>query len=143
MVPENKTTISFSVQYRHDIETLVVRWRRECTTEEVKLAYEELLVVAIKHKVYRWLLDVRRRDDSNPALSLWLQSGFFARILPNIGGSVRIAYLVLPRKLVEVAERNDLLKMDGSLLSSFGDKTCNSKAFVHESEVYNWLNELN
>ena len=129
-----------TVQCRRDISTLVVRWQRECDTESLKIAYEYLLRVAGENQLRKWLLDTRKRNEPNPELNLWLKDVMLGKVLPTLGHSVRIAYLISPSraakmKISESANPVQIAKWLGSF-------TCQSKTFMCESDAYDWLNIL-
>lgn len=143
MILENKMRSNATIQHRHDIDTLVVRWHCESSTDELKAVYERLLTTAAIHRTCKWLLDLRQRNDSNPVLALWLRDVFLPQVLPSICSSVRIAYLVSPLKMVELNKYDGLTILNGAVVNSLGVNTCITKAFINESDVYDWLNQIN
>lgn len=140
---EKLITDDVTFQCRSDISTLIVRWQRECDLKSLKLTYGQLLETAEENKMHKWLLDTRHRNKPNLELNLWLRDVFLAKVLPTLGHSVRIAYLITPSRAAKVkeTERIDPAKI-GTITKWFSYFDCIVDTFMTESDAYEWLNVL-
>jgi hypothetical protein len=90
----------FTLVPRHDLGILVARWSDDAPVAQLQASYEELLQAAIVHGLSRWLLDVRRRDQLDPAFGQWTTHVFYsdaaARLTPL---PLRVALLCSPVRL--------------------------------------------
>ncbi|KAA9333129.1 hypothetical protein F0P96_09110 [Hymenobacter busanensis] len=74
--------------YRPDLDVLVSRWMRQPTAEELQAGYEELLNAAARHQCHTWLIDARRRADSNKDRTPWMVEYFFPKLAQRLPGTV-------------------------------------------------------
>lgn len=79
---------SRTITYRPDLEILIVRWYADAELAVLQEDYHTMLEVAQEHHCARWLLDVRRREGTDPALSAWASQTFYPfasqRIAPQL-----------------------------------------------------------
>lgn len=70
-------TATRTITFRPDLEILIVRWHTDAELVLLQEDYHAMLAVAREHECARWLLDVRRREGSDPALSAWASQTFY------------------------------------------------------------------
>ncbi|WP_303312626.1 hypothetical protein [Hymenobacter sp. BT730] len=75
MPPQEPATRT--ITYRPDLEILLVRWHADAELSVWQEDYHTMLAVAQQHACARWLLDVRRREGTDPALSAWASQTFY------------------------------------------------------------------
>jgi succinate dehydrogenase flavin-adding protein (antitoxin of CptAB toxin-antitoxin module) len=139
----NPVTKDITIQHRREIDTLVVRWHGESDTQKLKDTYEYLLEFAADNNLYKWLLDSRRRDETNPELSMWLKDTMLEKVLPVMHHSVRMAYLISPRRWNELRERKLVMpEFFEGYTKRLDHYECISETFVYESDAYEWLDIL-
>ncbi|MCC3158405.1 hypothetical protein LJ737_14240 [Hymenobacter sp. 15J16-1T3B] len=98
---------SCSIQYRSDLQVLVVRWPADAPLPQLQADFEAVLHAAASHQAHRWLLDVRRREDLAPELAHWTTHDFFPRAAAQLGAPpLRIATLASPTRML-VYERDE------------------------------------
>ncbi len=78
-------------------ELLIGRWGHQPSQPELGPAYERLRAVALKCRARRWLQDIRLRTLPDPYTTQWLFDEFYPYISKQLGGQLRVAYLVAPR----------------------------------------------
>ncbi len=122
--------------HRPDLDLLVARWQRQTTTEEMQRGYEALLAGAVDQQCRRWLVDARRRDHANQQGTPWMVGTFFPLITSQLGGSVRLAYLLAPTHLRE-------LEADTTVpaLTYFDNRPYRVLRFANEQPAMQWLAE--
>lgn len=82
--------------YRHDLEVLIGRWGYQVEEAELPTEYTRLEATALGHGARRWLQDIRRRSLNYPETTRWLLEEFFPDMAQQLGGQLRVAYLVSP-----------------------------------------------
>lgn len=84
-------------------ELLLGRWGYQPSPPELAPTYERLRAVALKCRARHWLQDIRRRTLPDPYTTQWLFDEFYPEISQQLGGQLRVAYLVGPqlRGLIE------------------------------------------
>ncbi|WP_426058803.1 hypothetical protein [Hymenobacter sp. B1770] len=122
---------------RPDLPAIVARWQREITAYELKAGYYAVLDAADGHRCWRWLLDLRRREElATPELDAWLETDFFT-LLPNrYAAPVRIAFLVSPLRALQAQSASSV-----ATISSKQDPTqgYHTALFTDEAAAYYWL----
>jgi hypothetical protein len=83
--------------YQADQELLVGRWGYQPNRVALASAYEHLQDTALRCRARRWLQDIRRRTLPDPYTTQWLFNEFYPDISQQLGGQLRVAYLVEPR----------------------------------------------
>lgn len=123
-----------TISYRPDLKMMVVRWMRVITLAEMCQGYELLLQAAIEHQCRQWLLDVRRRNNTDREGAQWMQHYFLPRMARELGGYVALAYLLPPIHLRDSAA-------DGAFppASYFEGKSFSSDRFIDERMALEWL----
>ena len=76
-----------TIIYRPDLRIMIVRWFQDAPPPVLQADYHAMLAVAEENSCARWLLDVRRREGTDPQLSAWASATFYpmaaARLLPQ------------------------------------------------------------
>lgn len=122
------------LNYRSDLDLLTLRWMRLVTLEEMRQGYELMLEMAAAHGCRQWLVDVRRRTNTNREGAAWMLGDFVPRVQQRLGGRPALAYLLAPVSLRDVAA-------DAAFppLSYFDDKPYVAERFIEEGPAVEWL----
>ena len=122
---------------RPDLPAIVARWQREITEPELQAGYLAILAAADATGCWRWLLDLRRRDElASPALTAWVNTDFFPRLLGRYAAPVRIAFLASPLRAVleqspsSVAAISAIVRLEQDYFTAL---------FTDEAAAYQWL----
>ncbi|MET4108661.1 hypothetical protein [Hymenobacter sp. UYP22] len=93
-------TSALSLTPRPDLHALVARWSDDSPTLQLQQDYANILAQAQEHRLARWLLDVRRRDQLNPELGRWTTHEFYPLAASSLEPQhLRIAVLCSPGRL--------------------------------------------
>ncbi|MCB2377667.1 hypothetical protein LGH70_08750 [Hymenobacter sp. BT635] len=128
-----------SITYRPDLKLLIGRWLHDAPVATLQADYAALLAAAQEHDTGRWLLDVRRRDQLDPALGQWTTSTFYpeagARMAPQ---HLRIAVLCSPARLaVYAASARQQEYLNYGLAA---ERPYQLRLFGDEAQAMAWLN---
>ncbi|WP_400193051.1 hypothetical protein [Hymenobacter sp. B81] len=127
------STEVLQIEYRADLLVLVGRWMRQPTEQELHAGYEQLLAAALAQGCRLWLIDARRRSDSNKGHSAWMVQHFFPR-LAQLNSEVSLAYLFMPHHLREIEQDPQVPP-----LSFFGHLPYKVQRFTEEQAAMAWL----
>ncbi|TGD81318.1 hypothetical protein [Hymenobacter wooponensis] len=94
MLPELVT-----ITPRPDLGILVARWADDAPRQQLKEHFSALLTAAQHHNLWRWLLDVRRRDSLDPEFGQWTTHTFFPEAAQVATAPLRIAVHCSPARL--------------------------------------------
>ncbi|RSK43730.1 hypothetical protein [Hymenobacter rigui] len=120
--------------YRPDLNVLVVRWMRLVTLAEMQQGYLYLLEVAAQHQCRFWLLDARRRFNTDREGAAWMVTTFLPTLAARLGGRTYLAYLLMP-VIMRDAEADAAFPP----AHFFEDKPFMSERFVDEQQAMAWL----
>ena len=123
-----------TISYRSDLDVLVARWLRPIELAEMEQGYWALLAEAELHQCRRWLLDVRRRRNTHQIGASWMVRTLLPELEPRLGGRSRLAYLLMPEYLRDVAA-------DAAFPPPvyFDGKPFVGERFVEERAAFGWL----
>ena len=122
---------------RPDLPAIVARWQREITAAELQAGYFAILQAADDHQCWRWLLDLRRREDlASAELNNWVTNDFFPRLLHRYSAPVRIAFLISPLRAARQAAPASVATITANPQPDQGYK---SALFTDEAAAYQWL----
>ena len=82
--------------YRPDLDVLIGRWGYQPEPGALSAEYQRLQAMALECHARHWLQDIRRRSLNDPATTRWLLDVFFPDMARQLGGQLRVAYLVGP-----------------------------------------------
>lgn len=135
MAPDLSTEL-LKLTCRLDLKILIGRWGYQPTPAELPTQYERLAAAALHHGVRRWLQDIRQRNLNDPYTTQWLFTEFFPDMAEQLGGTLRVAYLVGPtlRGLIEAGP-------DFQPLSAYKGRPFIVGFFGEEGTAIEWLNE--
>ena len=122
---------------RPDLPAIVARWQREITVAELQAGYLAVLAAADDLGCWRWLLDLRRRNElATTELTTWVNHDFFPRLVRRYAAPVRIAFLVSPLRAAQ--EQSD---SSAAFLSttSHPAQAYLTALFTDEAAAYQWL----
>lgn len=123
------------ISYRPDLDVLVARWLRPVDLPELQAGYEQILAAALAGGPHRrWLIDVRRRFNTHQSGAQWMISSFLPQVGPTLGGRTRIAYLLAPMYLRDLAADSAFPPQ-----SYFEDKPFLGDRFTQEDAAIQWL----
>ena len=126
------------LNYRADLDVLLVRWPTEFTPDGLRTGYEQVLHASQQHATARWLLDLRRRPALPPEVADWAARHFLPRSAAALAPRrLRIAFLVPP-------QRFELMQHDASLAPSIQEvfeatRPYDSQLFGDEGAAVRWL----
>lgn len=124
---------------RPDLPAVVARWQREITAAELQAGYFAILEAADTHNCWRWLLDLRRREElSSPELSAWLNTDFFPKLPRRYAQPVRMAFLVSPLRAMQEQSDSSISSITATSQAALGYRTA---LFTDEAAAYQWLAE--
>ena len=123
---------------RPDLPAIVARWQREITEPELQRGYFAILDAGDALGCWRWLLDLRRREElASPALATWMQNDFFPRLLRRYPAPVRIAFLISPLRAQQ--EANSAASAAALSASSRPEDYYHTALFTDEAAAHRWL----
>ncbi|MBF9236222.1 hypothetical protein I2I05_02325 [Hymenobacter sp. BT683] len=122
------------ISYRTDLDLLVGRWLRPIELPEMQRGYQLLLDAAQAGGCRRWLLDVRRRQNTHQLGARWMVTTWLPQLEPRLGGRTRLAYLMAPVYL-----RDEAADAAFPPAAYFVDKPFIGERFIEESAAIAWL----
>ena len=124
------------ISYRPDLDLLLGRWLRPIELAEMQHGYELLLEAAVASHCRRWLLDVRRRQNTHQVGAAWMVSTLLPQLAARLGGRARLAYLLVPAFLRDAAA-------DAAFPppAYFEGKPFIGERFIEERAAIAWLRE--
>jgi len=124
------------ISYRPDADLLLGRWLRPIELAELQRGYELLLDAAVAGGCRRWLLDVRRRQNTHQVGAAWMVGTLLPQLAPRLGGRTRLAYLMAPAYLRDAAA-------DAAFPTAayFADKPFVGERFTEEQAALAWLQQ--
>jgi hypothetical protein len=124
------------LSYQEESGLLVGRWGYQPARTQLATAYDHLYETALACRARRWLQDIRLRTLPDPYTTQWLFSEFYPDISQQLGGQLRVAYLVEPRLrgLIEAGP-------DFQPLSSYEGRPFIINFFGEEQAAIAWLFE--
>ena len=125
------------IMSRSDLPAVVARWQREISARELQDGYTAILTTADEMGCWRWLLDLRRREElSTLEISEWMHSAFFPQLIGRFALPVRIAFLASPLR----AQQQESDSTAASLsVNSRPERGYLSALFTDEAAAYAWL----
>ena len=125
------------ISSRPDLPAIVARWQREISEEELRAGYTAILTAGDAHVCWRWLLDLRRRNELvTPTLATWIETDFFPRLVNRYPCPVRLAFLVSPLRAGLDATEGSAAAISAASLATRGYVTA---LFTDEADAYGWL----
>lgn len=122
---------------RPDLPAVVARWQREITESELQHGYLGILAAGDALGCWRWLLDLRRREElASPALTNWINTEFFPRLLQRYPAPVRIAFLISPLRAAIEQTASSAAALSTASHPGQGYQTA---LFTDEAPAYLWL----
>ena len=125
------------ISSRPDLPAIVARWQREIDEPELRAGYSAILTAGDAHACWRWLLDLRRRDElATPTLATWIETDFFPRLVGRYPSPVRLAFLVSPRRAGFEAPEGSAAAITAGSQAARGYVM---SLFTDEAAAYAWL----
>ena len=122
---------------RPDLPAVVARWQREITESELQHGYLGILAAGDALGCWRWLLDMRRREElATPALTAWVNAEFFPKLLHRYPAPVRIAFLISPLRAATEQSASSAATLSATSRPNQGYQTA---LFTDEAIAYHWL----
>ncbi|MVN78556.1 hypothetical protein GO988_19670 [Hymenobacter sp. HMF4947] len=123
------------VTYQPDLRILVGRWLRLVTEEEALRGYDCLLATARQYDAHYWLLDIRRRHRSAPAMLDWLLHTYYNQLVRELGPPVRLVYFMAPGLRQEFQHDNTVPEPH----TYHADEPFRMNQCITEAEAVAWL----
>ncbi|MET4075711.1 hypothetical protein [Hymenobacter sp. UYCo722] len=131
------TNFGLDISPRPDLPAVVARWQREISETELHDGYFAILAAADALGCWRWLLDLRRREElATPALAHWMNHDFFPRLVGRFSLPVRIAFLVSPLRAQQQVSDSSAVALSAGSRPEQGFLTA---LFTDEAAAYQWL----
>ena len=130
---------------RPDLPAIIARWQREISEQdgepELQRGYLAILAAGDTLGCWRWLLDLRRREElTSPALTLWLNTSFFPQLIGRYAAPVRIAFLISPLRAIQERSTNASAGSVSVLSVAYRpEQSYHSGLFTDEAAAYHWL----
>ena len=122
---------------RPDLPAIVARWQREITESELQHGYLGILAAGDALGCWRWLLDLRRREElATPAFTAWVNAEFFPRLRHRYPAPARIAFLISPRRAATEQSASSAAAISAT---SRPDHDCHTALFTDEAAAHRWL----
>ncbi|UOQ73280.1 hypothetical protein [Hymenobacter cellulosilyticus] len=125
-----------TLTFRPDLNVLLVRWQRLISVAEMQQGYLVLLEYAAEHGCRHWLLDGRRRFNTDREGAQWMLSTFLPQLQPRLHQRTYLAYLLAPVNL-----RDQDADAAFPPATYFGGKPFLAERFVEEGEAVRWLQQ--
>lgn len=120
---------------RPDLPAIVARWQREITPQELQAGYHSILAAADACGCWRWLLDLRRREElATPDVNRWVEEVFLPQLHGRYAQPVRIAFLISPRRAQQLADAPGAEAPTKPIVHAHQQTT-----FIDEAAAYTWL----
>ena len=134
MNPSYQSTDFLDIIYQSHHDILLGRWLRPVTEAEARLGYDDLLAAAHQHNAHFWLLDIRRRHRSAPAVLTWLLGTYYDQLIRELGAPVCMVYFMPPGLREEFMQ-------DGVVPEpvSYAGKPFRLNQTTTEAEAVSWL----
>lgn len=131
------STFGLEITPRPDLPAIVARWQREISAAELKAGYFAVLAAADALGCWRWLLDLRRREElATPELAAWLNKDFFPRLPGRYAAPVRLAFLASPLRAQQEQSDSSVASISANPRPDDGYI---SMLFTDEAAAYQWL----
>ena len=122
---------------RPDLPAIVARWQREITAPELRAGYFAILTAADALGCWRWLLDLRRREElATPELAIWINTDFFPQLTRRYDHPVRVAFLISPLRAAQEQSASSATAISSA---SRPDSSYFTALFTDEAAAYRWL----
>lgn len=131
------SSFGLEITPRSDLPAIVARWQREITVTELQAGYLAVLAAADDLGCWRWLLDLRRRNELATAeLTTWVNTVFFPQLARRYAAPVRIAFLISPLRAVQEQSDSSAASISAN---SHPSQDYFTALFTDEAAAYQWL----
>ncbi|GAB3243754.1 hypothetical protein GCM10027346_40850 [Hymenobacter seoulensis] len=131
-------TLTRSISYRPDLDILIVRWHQDASLAVLQEDYLATLATAQQYHCAKWLLDVRRREGTDPELSAWASQVFYpmaaSRLKPR-----RLCLAVLNSAYIYERFLNDPAHRKYVEYMLAPEREFSTHVFDDEAKAYQWL----
>lgn len=119
-----------TLSHRPDLPAVLARWQRDISPAELRHGYLAILAAADACGCWRWLLDLRRRNEQNDSdIATWMSQDFFPRLIGRFAQPVRVAFLVSPMRALN----------EPPPMRPAQPNTHEFATFTDEAAAYTWL----
>ncbi|MCC2545644.1 hypothetical protein LJY25_04245 [Hymenobacter sp. BT175] len=122
------------LSHRPDLGVMFVRWMRPVTSQELQQGYLKLLEESAAVQCRAWLLDARRRRNTDGASQRWMLTELLPMAVTRLGGRVYLAFLLAPVHLRDAASDDVFPPAE-----FFIDKPYAAERFTDEGPALAWL----
>jgi hypothetical protein len=134
MHPDYATPGLLNITHRPDLNMLIGRWGYQPDPDALPAEYGRLTAAALSHRALCWLQDIRRRTLNDPQITQWLLSEYFPDMAHQLGGRLRVAYLVSPTLHDAIVAQPGYLPPEG-----YADRPFAIGFFGEEGAAVAWL----
>ena len=132
------SAVTCSIQYRPDLDILVVRWPDDAALLQLQADFTAVLAAAQQHNVARWLLDVRRREQISVELGRWTTTLFYPQAASRLAPQVlHISVLCSPARMAVYA--GDPIQMQYLTYGLAPERPYFMRLFGDEGSAMDWL----
>ncbi|OWP63274.1 hypothetical protein CDA63_09615 [Hymenobacter amundsenii] len=142
MNPSLLRSEELSIDYRSDLNVLLVRWLTDATPSQLRQHYAALLAAAQQVGCTHWLLDVRRRFTPNPETSRWAAEEWMPTALAALHPRpVYIACLLAPLRATQFSPDEAINTAITANLEAVR-QAYHFETFTDEGEAMRWLQQF-
>jgi hypothetical protein len=127
-----------TISYRPDLNILVVRWHQDAELAVLQADYQAMLTVATEYHCGRWLLDVRRRENTDPQLSEWASTTFYPYAAAQLAPQ-RLHLAVLTSSYIYERFANDPVQREYVNYMLAEERPFITNVFDDEAQATIWL----
>jgi hypothetical protein len=132
MLPELVT-----ITPRPDLGILVARWADDAPRPQLQGHLSAVLAAAQQHNLWRWLLDVRRRDSLDPEFGHWTTHIFYPEAAQLATMPLRIAVHCSPARLAVYESSNS--QREYITYGTSHERPYQLQLFIEEGPAMEWL----
>jgi hypothetical protein len=126
-----------SITPRPDLGILVVRWADDAPRAQLQEHYAILLATAQEHNIWRWLLDVRRRDHLDPEFGRWTTHVFYPKAATLATAPLCMAVHCSPARLA--VYESDAVQREYITYGTSKERPYQLHLFIEEGPAMQWL----
>ncbi|WP_169515034.1 hypothetical protein [Hymenobacter norwichensis] len=126
-----------TLNYRPDLQLLVLRWLRDASLSEMQIGHQEALHLARQHAATQWFIDVRRRLLVEHTHTSWVINEFLPQAATLLQAPLRVAYLMSPHRQRTIDSQPELQAIFAR--AHVPTLPYRMESFMNEAEAIEWL----
>ncbi|QIX62577.1 hypothetical protein HER32_15910 [Hymenobacter sp. BT18] len=137
-LPHTLSTPDYQLQYRPDLQLLILRWLRPLSLPDMQASCRQLLALALECQCAHWLLDGRREGPINLPVTQWLTEEFFPEAVRSLAPHpLFLAALRSPARLQQLSSDTTVAPAVHRALAP--EQPYHTAVFLTEAEALAWL----